>query len=290
MHDDPLSDIAVASPRLTRQEPTSATVALAKGHRLQLRIEPTGWLQATLPLPAIRLTLADTAQGWRLLQAQQQLPYGVKFGCAPGSDALLLCGELPLHPRTLVRPRWQEMQHGFMQATHLVKQLRHGTALALEAADAPRAMPTAVLTEQVQTVLHDGTWSWTTQHDKALVTVPVHERLHLVTLQQLEPGGTLRCWQEQPLPATLSPVCRQAIGAFLLEGNTRLRLARCSLRAGDQLGVMAEVSLAPAWVNVVTLGQALDAVAVAAHLVWPVLPALATETVAQKYLQTCGVA
>jgi hypothetical protein len=290
MSDDPLSDIAVASPRLTRQKPTGAVVSLAKGQRLQLHIEPTGWVQATLPIPATEATTAHIALYWKLLQAQQYLPGGVKFGRAPGSNTLILSGDLPLHPRSLIRARWQVMQQGFIQALDLLKQSRRSTSLSLTAEDTQPTTHPVALTEHMQTILHEGSWSWTTQHDETLVTVPLQEHVHLVTLQQLGPSGTLWCRLEHPLPVMLSAVCRQAIGAFLLESNTRLRLARFSLLDGDQYGVLAEVSLEPDRVNVVTLGQALDAVAVAAHLVWPVLPAFTTETIAQMYLQMCGVA
>jgi hypothetical protein len=232
---------------------------------------------------------ADTAQGWLLLQAQHQLPGGIKFARAPGSDVLMLCGDLPLHPRPLVQPRWQGMQQGFVQALRQLKRLRRGMPSPL-AGDAHPTLPTVTLPESVQTLLHEGNWSWTTHHDETLVTVPLYARVHLVKLQQLEGHGVLRCWEAHTLPGTLSTVCRQAIAAFLLESNARLRLVRCSLREREHPEVMAEVSLESAWVDVTTLGQALDAVAVATHVVWPVLPALATESVAHTYIQKCGVA
>jgi hypothetical protein len=206
------------------------------------------------------------------------------LACSPDGGSLVLQGDLPLHPQTLVLARWQAMQQGFVQGVRLLKQMRHGISETThEASGSSLPTPSIELTENLQTLLQDGGWSWTAQQGEALVSVPLHDRVHLVRLVQSEAHGTLQCRLEQPLRDTLSAMCRQAVGAFLLEGNTRIRLARLSLLPTGQ-GVVADVCLAPTWLDVVTLGQAMHAVAVAAHVIWPVLPALATEAVAQLYL------
>jgi hypothetical protein len=115
----------------------------------------------------------------------------------------------------------------------------------------------------------------------------MHEQLSLVKLE-MAPDGALQCHLDYPLPTVLAPVCRRAISALILEGNTRLRLVRLGYTAVAQPRVSAEVGMPLDWVDVTSLGQALDAVAVAVHLLWPVLPTLAIEEVARRYLQTCG--
>jgi hypothetical protein len=286
---DPLTEIAGVDHHLTRQDTTHGLLPLSRGHSLHLCVETADWLRTTLPLPSWLATLQTEERLGHLLQAQNLLAGDVKFGMSPSGRALGLYGDLPLHPRTLLLPRWQVLRQGFVQGLRFLKRLRGGTTAGQSETQGSQApAPATELAENVRAVLQEGEWSWTEQQGVALVTVPLKAQVQIVRLVQMEANGRVHCRLEHPLPTALPTVCRRAVGTFVLEGNSRLRLVRLGHMAAAHNGVVAEVSLEPDWVDVMALGQALDAVAVAAHLIWPVLPALATEEVARHYLQTRG--
>lgn len=281
---DPLAELAAVHPRLIRQDATSGLFPFSRGHYLHLHVEAPAWLHATLPT-WLAISQAEDHLGY-LWQAQRHVPGGVKFASSINRYTLVLQGDLPLHPRALVLPRWQILQQGMVRGLRLLRRLRTRAAAAQPDTQASPSPPvTAELPEHIQAVLQEGGWSWTTQQGAALVRVSLQEHVHLVRLA-MATDGILWCGMACPLPWLPAPVCQRAIHAFMLESNTRLRLVRLSYTVEAQTGVVAEVGVPPDWLDVTTLGQALEAVAVAAQLLWPVLPTLAAEDVARLYLQT----
>ncbi|MEE8301517.1 MAG: hypothetical protein V3S24_03670, partial [Candidatus Tectomicrobia bacterium] len=144
------------------------------------------------------------------------------------------------------------------------------------------------LCDPTRVALDDGGWDYTETDDGCRVKVPLRQQVHQVNLALRPDAGTLRGYLEYPLPSSLAVVCQRAIGAFLLESNARLRLVRLGIACTTDTTdcVVAEVSLDLSCVQADAIGQLLDALAVAAHLIWPVLPALETEAVARLALQT----
>jgi hypothetical protein len=118
------------------------------------------------------------------------------------------------------------------------------------------------------------------------VNLQLQAEEYRLTLLHNDDNNAWQCRLHYPLPASLPAVCSQALHIFLLEGNTRVRLARFGVLMGQTPSVIAEVHLHADWLEADTLCQAMEATAVGAHVLWPVLPALMTAEVARLYLHT----
>jgi hypothetical protein len=278
---DPLPDLTQATPRLQIPDGRHGALALSSRQRLLVGIENGGWLHAVLPLPASVRNKAD-GDDWQRLHVQPQLPDNLKF-VVYEQARLALQSDLPMYPRALLQRRWATMPQAFKDALLIVRQRRSRASLS-----PARVIASEALCDAARAALDDGGWDYTETDATCRVSVPLRQQVHQVNLVLRPDTGTLRGYLEYPLPSSLAAVCQRAIAAFLLEGNARLRLVRLGLtRMADATDcVVAEASLALSCVQADTIGQLLDALAVAAHLIWPVLPALNTETVARLALQT----
>ncbi len=276
---NPLTDLAHATPQLKRQDARHGSIALSSRQRLHVGIESGGWLHAVLPLPASMRSKAD-GDDW-LLHVQPHLPDNLKF-VAYDQARLALQGDLPMHPRALLLQRWPALPQAFKDALLIIQQGRNRPPLSLA------SVPSDALCDPARLALDDGGWDYTETDHRCLVDVPLRQQVHQVNLVLRPDAGTLRGYLEYPLPSSLPIICQRAIGAFLLESNARLRLVRLGIAATADTTdcVVAEASLALSCVQADAIGQLLDALAVAAHLIWPVLPALETEAVARLALQT----
>lgn len=108
-------------------------------------------------------------------------------------------------------------------------------------------------------------------------------------LAMLHPGPRIRVVLELPLqPRELSPLARQAIGTVMLQLAGHVRWVRASV-LGDESAESAvlESQLGPA-AAASDLGEVLSAMSVAAGMSIRELPALADETIAEKYLTIRG--
>jgi hypothetical protein len=278
---NPLLELSNVTPRLKHQDAMHGSVALSSRQRLHLGVESDGWLHTTTPLPTSVRSRADD-DAWKLLHVQPQLPENLKF-VVYDRARLALQGDLPMHPCVLLAQRWSAMLQAFKDALPIILQ-RRTRQLTLPAT----AMGSDALRDAVRVALDDGGWSWAETADAYLVNVPLRQQVHQVHLGLMSNTGTLRGYLEYPLPSTLAVICQRAIGAFLLQSNVRLRLVRLGITptADTTDCVVAEASLALSCAQADAIGQLLDALAVAAHLIWPVLPVLETEAVARLALQT----
>lgn len=277
---DPMTDMMDATPRLQRLDARHGSLALSSRQRLHIGIESGGWLHAALPLSASLWRNAD-GDYRELLHVQQYLPDNLKF-VVYDQARLALQSDLPMYPRTLIQQRWPALPQAFKDALPIVRQRHKRPSLPLASNSA-----SATLCDAVRGALADGGWDFTETEQSCLVNVALRQQVHQVHLGLSTEAGTLRGYLGHPLPPSLPFVCQRAIGAFLLECNARLRLVRLNLTSANC--VVAEVSLALSCVQADTIGHLLNALAVAAHLIWPVLPALQTEAVARLVLQTRDV-
>jgi hypothetical protein len=296
---DALDDLAVGTD-IIRQNAVQAILPLPSGHQLHLAVEDHHWVRATLLCASPLASSQTTSCLGELLHTQHVLSGGVKFGAAPEPGVLALYGDLPLQPRALLHRRWHALRHGMAQGVQACAQLcqEPSTCQRQEGQfpmpDAPCHMLSQESSppsrrddrlEHLQALLQEGGWHGTLQQHTVQVDLQLRAEEYRLTFLHND-DDTWQCRLHYPLPASLPAVCSQALHIFLLEGNTRVRLARFGVLMGQTPSVIAEVHLHADWLAADTLCQALDATAVAAHVLWPVLPALLTAEVARLYLHT----
>jgi hypothetical protein len=280
---------------------------------VSVRRDPFGWYTLTLPLPPLGGTVhEDDAAGFaaQLLEAHHRIIAPVKFAREHHSGRYLLLGEVgpgnaahsDAHKAMFmgIREGLAQGMTSFGTFTAGKRPVPHREGPKEQAEDdTPREPPPETIREQLAEFLRQRGHDWS-QHETGFLIALDTERYFQKIDIHLQPKGVIY-FQSQLTAftaAALSRASRQALTAFLLNANSRLRLARASIIGSEEeddgkniagkgnrnTAVVLEVATSAAMLSPTFTEQALSSLIVGARFTTLEVQALCDEDVAQAYL------